>query len=134
MELKLTYDAGIDAWTMAHRSVHLATDSDVAQWQRLVLTELDKLKGKQVYLLVDVSDFEVSASQMQEYGQFIKKMGHNFHAVFRYGAGEKTQRAVLLQSMVNRYAPNLFPDRDSAVRALGELRAKGETRSRPRGR
>jgi hypothetical protein len=123
MELKLSYDAAIDAWTLAHRDVHLNTVEDVAEWRRRLTTELlDKLGSQPVYLLVDVQGFEVAATRMEDYGRTVKSIAHHFLAVIRYGATSKTQTAVLLQSVLNHYQPNLYPDRTAAIQALKQLR------------
>lgn len=122
MELKLTYDGAIDAWTLSHRDVHLNTVEDVAEWRRRLTAELDQLGSQPVYLLIDVKDFQVSAIRMEDYGRTVKSIAHHFLAVIRYGATDKTQTAVLLQSVLNHYQPNLYPDRAAAVAALKQLR------------
>jgi hypothetical protein len=128
MFLSLTYDAGIGAWTMSHTDANLETEADVAAWRQLVHTELKKLGDKPVYLLVDVTNFHVAATRMEDYGRTVKSIGHHFIAVFRYGAGGRTQTAVLLQSVLNRFQPNLYPDRESAVRALKQHRDHPDAR------
>jgi hypothetical protein len=132
MQLKLTYDTGIDAWTLVHRDVHLNTPEDVAEWRRLLAAELDQLGSQPVYLLVDVKGFEVAAARMEDYGRTVKSIAHHFLAVIRYGATDKTQTAVLLQSVLNHYAPNLYPDRLSAIAALKQLRNRRSRNDRAR--
>ena len=100
-----------------------STEADIAEWRHTVTKELDKIGIKPVYLLIDIREFEVAASHMDDYGRMVKSIAHRFVAVFRYGANEKTQTAVLLQSVLNRYQPNLYPDREAAVRALKQHRA-----------
>ncbi len=132
LQLKLSYDATIEAWTLTHRDVHLQSVEDVAHWRRRLLEELAQLGSQPVYLLVDVKGFEVAASRMEDYGRTVKSIAHHFLAVIRYGATDRTQTAVLLQSVLNHYQPNLHPDRAAAIQALHAMRKRRARADRPR--
>jgi hypothetical protein len=123
MEVHLAYDTEIDAWTLSHKDVHIETSADVAEWRRLMHLELAKLHGKRGYLLISIAGFEVSAVMMEEYGRTAQAVARHFLGVIRYGASAKTERAVVLQSILNRFPANLFPDRGMAIKALERIRA-----------
>jgi hypothetical protein len=130
VDVKLTYDPSLDAWTLTHRDVRIQTLADAHRWRQLLGEELQKLNGQPVFALIDVTDFEVAAVMMEEYGRTVKAIAHNFRGVFRYGAGDKTRTTVLLQSIVNSFPANLFSDRAEAIEALNRARAPEQGRRR----
>jgi hypothetical protein len=125
MDIRLTYDAVLGAWELTHRNVRIETPADAAEWQRQLARELQKLGNNPVYALINVSEFDVAEPMMAEYGRTVASIAHHFHGVARYGAGEKTRTAVLLESMLYGFPPNLFPDREAAVKALESMRVYG---------
>jgi hypothetical protein len=130
MEVKLTYDPALDAWTLTHKDVHIQSPADAARWRQLLGEELQKLNGQPVFALIDVTDFDVAAVMMEDYGRTVKAIAHNFRGVFRYGAADKTRTTVLLQSIVNSFPANLFGDRAAAIEALNRARASAQGRRR----
>jgi hypothetical protein len=127
MDLRLTYDAVLGAWELLHHDVRLETSADVAEWRRQLTRELAKLGEVPVYCLIDVTDFDVADAMMSEYGRTVASIAHHFHGVVRYGAPERTRNAVMLESMVFGFPTNLYPDRESAVKALERIRVYGRT-------
>jgi hypothetical protein len=130
MEVRLTYDPALDAWTLTHRDVRIQSPADANRWRQLLGQELHKLNGQPAYVLIDVTEFEVAAVMMEDYGRTVKAIAHNFRGVFRYGAGDKTRTTVLLQSLVNSFPANLFNDRAEAIEALNRARATEYARRR----
>jgi hypothetical protein len=131
MEVRLTYDPALDAWTLTHRGARIHTPADAVQWRQLLSEELQKLNGP-VWALIDVNEFDVAAVMMEDYGRTVKAIAHHFRGVVRYGAGDKTRTAVLLQSMVNSFPANLYPDRASAIQALNKMRVLPDEQRRRR--
>jgi hypothetical protein len=123
VKISLTFDAALDAWELSHQEARIETPADVTEWRRQMEVELRKLRGQQVWVLIDVRGFHVAAVMMKEYGRTVQWLAPNFLGVVRYGADEGTRNAVLLQSMVNAFAPNLYDERAAAVSALAALRA-----------
>jgi hypothetical protein len=127
MDIRLSYDAVLGAWELTHHAARIESAADVAEWKRQLTRELAKLGDVPVYVLIDVSQFDVADSMMLEYGRTVASIAHHFHGVVRYGAPERTRAAVMLESTQFGFPSNLYPDRESAIKALERIRVYGRS-------
>lgn len=127
MDIRLTYDAVLGAWELTHHDAHIESAADAAEWRRQLTRELAKLGGVPVYVLIDVSDFDVADNMVSEYGRTVASIAHHFHGVVRYGAPERTRNAVMLESTLFGFPSNLYPDREAAIEALERMRVYGRS-------
>lgn len=123
MKFEMTYDAKLDAWTLTHRDVRLQSLADVREWERGVRDLMEKVT-EPISLLIDLTNFFVAPEMGPEFGSLIKGfVMPRTRALLRYGqVDEMTRMAIQLQATVNRFPLNLYPDRESAVQALAQLR------------
>jgi hypothetical protein len=126
MELKLTYESELDAWTLTHKEVRVTSPADVNTWRRLLARQFEKLGGRRSWILIDMADFELAPSVAELYGATAKAPGAE-HAlgIVRYGrpATVTTTTTVRTQGVMRDYAPNVHPTRLAAIEALHDLRA-----------
>jgi hypothetical protein len=123
MELSLTYDASVDAWTLRTQGA-LNTPEDVERWRERLTGELAAI-GRKIYLLVDMSEFQVSAAMSDSYGRGAKEVAERYaKGIVRYGRPKgTTATTVRLEAVINRFPPNVYPDREAALAALKEVRS-----------
>jgi hypothetical protein len=86
MELKLTYESELDAWTLTHKEVRVTSPANVNTWRRLLARQFEKLGGRRSWILIDMADFELAPSVAELYGATAKAPGAE-HAlgIVRYG-------------------------------------------------
>ena len=128
MKLTIEHSASIDAWEIKHENVLLHDVAAIAEWRRQVLEQLAKLQGEPAYVLVDVSNVELSPAFAEHYGQVVREITSLLSlTVLRYGKTDGwTEMAVELQGAMNNYSSVIFADRKAAVAALSMLRAHAD--------
>jgi hypothetical protein len=126
VKTELVYDAEADAWEIRHEGVNIESAADVAEWQRQVEAAFHAqvVPARKVFVLVNMAGFKLNPTMGSEYGKVAKSLQERFIAgMVRFGSpGVVTETAVLLQGVLNRYPPNVFPDRATALLALKKLR------------
>lgn len=127
----LSYDAELDVYTLTQRQpVYLETPEDFEAWTRDLEALLTPLRERRADLLIEIHNFRLRPSLSGQYGQVARRVTRGLGIVLRYGEIDGwTSTAVQLQSMIQGYEANLYPDRDAAIEALKALRAERVRRS-----
>lgn len=121
MKLSISYDPGVDAWTLTHEDAIIRTEEEAAEWRRELAACFD---GKSGYLLIDMAEFDLDPSFLPTYGKTVKELTYSrWSGVIRYGGeNEMSNAAVRINAVDNKYPSNVFPDRAAALAALEQVR------------
>jgi hypothetical protein len=124
MIVSLEHDLEHDVWTIRHNDVHIRTSRDVDDWRAQLDAGFLQLAGQKAFILIDLSDFKIDPNMMDEYGKNAKEIvGKHALGAIRYGGKHaETKTEILLQSIANNFPANIFPDRQSALRAVEKMR------------
>jgi hypothetical protein len=125
MRVTLRYDRSVDAWTIGHEGVRLASVDDVAEWRSQLLVQLEKkLRGKKSWILVDMVGFDLEPAMAPDYGAVAKAVvGTYALGIIRYGNPTGSTRAqVRLEAVIHNVPANVYADRAAAVAVLKRLR------------
>jgi len=126
VDIELHYDADIDAWTLRCIDCRLGTQDDIAELKELLNAEFAKFEGKKTYLLIDMANFELVPSLAEAYGKIARDvLRKNALGILRYGPRQDwIASMVRLQSVIQHFPANIFPDREAALEALDKLRRR----------
>ncbi len=107
------------------QDAHIQTSADVLEWRNQLFEGVKAFGGERVDMIIDINDFSLARSVIEEYGRTAKKIvSEHARSCIRYGAADcDTKAEILLQSVANRYPANIFPDRATAVEAIQRIRA-----------
>lgn len=108
------------------RNVLLHEVSDVEEWAKRVSAELARFKGK-VDLLIDLADLHVQPSTSRAFGAARAQVLATYSRYsVRYNADRWTEMSVNTSRVIHGAEANLLANREAALAALLEIRAKGQ--------
>jgi hypothetical protein len=121
-------EPGIDAWTIRHREVHLATMADIAEWRTQLHRELTgALGGVRGALLIDLAGFSLAPALASQYGPVAKAIVDEFAtAAIRFGpGGSLTNASIRTATIQNGFPSNICDNKQTAIALLAKLRGDG---------
>jgi len=120
---RLHFDARIDAYVIDGDD-ELETEEEVEAWKRHLFSQLEAV-GAKVYLLIDIGGLRISPAVSSLYGEIAKEVTERFTlGVVRYTSipSRLTTATVQIEAAANLFSSNIRPDRESAEKALAEMR------------
>lgn len=126
MQVTLSYAPAHGCWTFVFEDVNLRSAADIDRWKILVYRELEKLKGRRAYLLVDMRGFRLHPDVAPLYGEVARDIiDRHALAVVRYAPDDDgiSAAAIRLAAIKQRFASNIFPSRNAALEALDMMRS-----------
>ncbi len=120
---------GKPVYTLRRDSVVIDSRQAVAEWKRKLDSAMRTLGSERVYLLIDVTGFEIDPAFAAEYGKVAKRMVEDRAlAVLRYGDLKgMTASTVRLQAVIHKFSSNVFRDRAAALVALDQILDQSES-------
>ena len=127
MKVWVEYSEILNAHTIKHQGVYIRTDSDIDEWEKMVISELENAipKNEKTWLLVDFDEFDIGPKMAEKYGRVAEKVRVFAKDVIRYNCGGLlTRTSVRSKAAKQGYKSHICKDRQEAEDLLRELQSK----------
>lgn len=121
--MTLQYDVAPDLYVITCVDVRIENVASLQEWATQLRELLDPI-GRRIYLLIDITNFYLSANMAPAYGPIAKEVLQRYClGCVRFGSTEITTRAAIrLQASLNQYPSNIMPDKETALAVIQQIR------------